>query len=139
MKKEIRTLAIFVFLIFTWSCNRPECNNTNPVFDQFSPESKEYKEELVNQLGKIDNSKLRYWFDEYQDIDKQEYIRVFIQGDGLCAKAVLAVKQWDDIRSIRQTKGKGYRGAELKKLRFTIVQDSVKTDLIYSGVDAIID
>ena len=135
----IKLLTITFTLVFITSCDRPVCKNTNPVFDKFSPETKEYKDELVKQLKRVDNSKLTYWLDKYQEADTQEFLYIFIQGDGLCAKGVVTVKQWNKLEGIKRTKGKGYVGAKLKNLKLDIYQDSANTELIYRDVDRIID
>lgn len=136
---QIKLLTIAFTLVFITSCDRPVCKNTNTVFDRFSPETKEYKDELVKQLKQVDNSKLSYWLDKYQETDTQELLYISIQGDGLCAKGVVTVKQWNKIEGIKRTKGKGYIGAKLKNLKLDIYQDSANTELIYKDVDRIID
>ena len=139
-KYFIKTLTAFCVLTFIASCDRPECKNTNSVFDKYSPETKEYKEELVKQLKRIDNSKLSYWLDKYQEDDSVQYLHVFIQGEALCAKGIVTIKKWDDkLDGIRTSNGMGYSGAELSNLKIDIYQDSTKTEFIYNSVDAIVD
>ena len=139
-KNLFKTLTAFCLLIFVVSCDRPQCKNTNPVFDKFSPNEKEYKDELVRQLKSVDNSKLSYWLDKYQEDDGLQYLHVFIQGDGLCAKGIVTIKKWDDkLEGIHKAKGMGYSGAELTNLKFDIYQDSSKTELIYQNLDGIVD
>ena len=135
----IKLLTIALTLVFITSCDRPVCKNTNPVFEKFSPETKEYKDELVKQLKQVNNSKLTYWLDKYQESDAQEFLYIFIQGDGLCAKGVVTVNQWNKLEGIKRTKGKGYVGAKLKNLKLDIYQDSANTELVYKDVDRIID
>jgi len=136
IKYLLKTVTIFSVSIFIVSCDRPECKNINPVFDKYSPETREYKNELVKHLKRIDNSKLSYWLDKYQEDDSLQYLHVFIQGDGLCAKGVVTVNKWDDkLEGIHKAKGKGYSGAELTNLKI----DSTNTELIYQSIDAIVD
>ena len=136
----IKTLTAFCLLSLTVSCDRPQCKNTNPVFDKFSPDEKEYKDELVKQLKVVDNSKLSYWLDKYQEDDSLQYLHVFIQGDGLCAKGIVTIKKLDDkLEGIQKAKGMGYSGAELTNLKFDIYQDSTKTELVYKSLDGIVD
>ena len=137
--KTTRSLAAFCFSLILISCDRPECINTNPVFDKYTPETKEYKDELVKQLNNVDQSDVRYWFEKYVKDGEREMIYVFIQGKGLCAKGVITVKQWGRISGIRRSKGMGYRGAELQGLKLDIVQDSVTTELFYRSAMDIID
>ena len=58
MKKLILLLSVLLVV----SCyDRPDCTNTNEIFNKYSPNIKEYKDELVNQLRLVDNTKLKYW------------------------------------------------------------------------------
>ncbi|MFZ4799581.1 MAG: hypothetical protein ACOYMA_18950 [Bacteroidia bacterium] len=137
--KHQNVFVFFCLLIFTVACNKPECNNSNPIFDKFSPDTKQYKDELIKQLNLVNNKKLRYWLDLYLEKDGQENLYFFVQGDGLCAKIILSVKQWNKIEGVKISKGVSYRGAEFKNLKFNISQDSLKTEFIYKDLDKIID
>ncbi|MBR2647265.1 MAG: hypothetical protein IKD55_00350 [Sediminibacterium sp.] len=140
MKNLTIILTIFGFLILTVSCEQPKCKNTNLIFDKYSPYTKQYKDELVKQLINIDKSKLTYWMDEYQEIDNSQNICANIQGDGLCAKIVLVVRGSDKgIQGILNAKGKGYRGAELKDLKFDIKQDNLSTEFVFKEISRVID
>lgn len=140
MKASINIgLFIGCLLFFIAACDRPECKNANPVFDNFSPESKEYKAELGKQLKLIDNSKLSYWLEKYQVTDEQEFLYFYVQGEGLCAKLHLTMKQWNKIENVRAKKGVSYRGAEFVNLKFDIIQDSTGTLFLYKNLDSIID
>jgi len=134
------TLTISGLLFLVASCDRRECKNTNLIFDKFSPDTKEYKEELVKQLAKVDKSKLTYWMDTYQEGDSSQYIYAHIQGDGLCAKVVLIINDSEKgIEGLLKNKGMGYSGAELKDLKFNIKQDSTSTELIFQEISGIVD
>ena len=58
-------LPLFCLAILLSACDRPVCKNTNPVFDKYSPDSDEYKSELIKQLEVVDKTKLTYWFSQY--------------------------------------------------------------------------
>jgi hypothetical protein len=136
----IKTITIFCVWAVITSCDKPECENSNPVFDKYFPETREYKNELINRLKRVDRSKLSYVLDKYEEEDSSQYLHVFIRGDGLCAKGVILVNNWDDkLEGIRKAKGIGYSGAELVNLRFDIHQDSARTEFIYQSIDAVID
>jgi len=140
MKTKIKFfLPSFFLAILLFSCDRPVCKNTNPVFDKYSPDSEEYKSELVKKLGIVDKTKLTYWFSEYVESHGKELLYFRIQGDGLCAKIVLNVEQWNKLEELRQKKGVTFRGAEFTNLKFDIVQDSLKTEFNYKDFDRIID
>lgn len=139
MNTFCKILFICSSVVYVVACDRPVCFNENPVFDQSPPDSKMYKDELAYQLKQVDRTNLTYWFDKYEEKEGKEYIHVLIQGNGLCAKGVITVKEWNKLGKIRQTKGLGFRGAKLKKLCFDIYQDALVTEFIYRSIDAIID
>jgi hypothetical protein len=140
MKTKISLFVILLSLIVVFiSCDRPECKNTNPLFDNYSPDSREYKTELVKQLKNIDKLKLSYWFKEYVESNGQELLFFNIQGDGLCAVIVLNVEQWSKLEELRQKKGVSFRGAEFKNLKFDIQQESSNVNFIFRDFDRIID
>lgn len=125
-------------LIFSNSCDKPECKNTNPIFDKFMYNTKEYKSELAKQILSIGTRNLTYWFDKYLKKGSEEFILIHIQGEKLCAKGEIKVNDWSKISGMRKEIS-GYRGAELKGLKLEIEQDSTGTNLIYKSVDMIID
>ncbi len=140
MKSKINLFIILLSLTTMFiSCDRPDCKNTNPLFDNYSPDSREYKTELIKQLKNIDKLKLSYWFKEYVESNGQELLLFNIQGDGLCAIIVLTVEQWDKLEELRQKKGASFRGAEFKNLKFDIQKDSNNVNFILRDFDRIID
>lgn len=133
-------LMLAVCFTLASSCGRKECANTNPIFDKFSPTSQEYKSELAMQLTSFDNSALRYWLKEYSEINNKQYLIFHVQGDGLCAKMVMAMEHWsDNLKYVKAAKGKSYQGAEFANLTFDVVQDSVQTNFVFKNVDKVID
>lgn len=137
---NIKSLSFVCLLAILFSCDRPVCKNTNPIFDKYTPEKKEFKDELVKQLAKVDKSKLSYWMDKYQEKNKSQYLWVNIQGDGLCAEMVLKVNEsHKGIEGILENKGKGYGGAELENLKFDIKQDRLKTEFSFKEISGIAD
>jgi hypothetical protein len=121
------------------SCDRPACENTNPIFDEYQPTSREYKLELINQLSIVDNSKLRYWLKNYVENDDEVQLHFYIQSKELCAVLVLNVEQWGKLERIRETKGKGRFNAEFTKLQFEIVPDTLNPKFLYVTYSGIID
>ncbi|MCZ4409477.1 hypothetical protein O3Q51_11700 [Cryomorphaceae bacterium 1068] len=136
--KSTYTLFLFSLMCFI-SCDRPECDNDNMIFESNEPDSKIYKDELVNQLNKVDQSKLTYWLLRYDDQNGEETLYFNIQGDGLCAILHLTVNDWSKLEEVRERKGVGRRGAEFTDLEFQIIQDSLKTDFVYTTYDRLID
>jgi len=139
MKNRIVHSFLLISLISLVACDRPECKNENPIFEANEPDSKVYKDELVNQLKEVDPSKLTYWLKEYDDQNGVESLYFNIQGDGLCAILHLTVNDWNKLENVRERKGVGRRGAEFTNLKFKIKQDSLSTEFIYISYDRLID
>ena len=136
----IGLLYAFIICGFVISCKPEECKNTNPIFDTFLPENKDYKKELAIQLSLSNRDNLTYFLERYQEKNGQSYLHVMIKGDSLCAIGILSVsKEEPTLKDIIENKGKGYIGAELKNLKFKIQRDSTNTNFIFNGVDKIID
>ena len=135
MKKQFPILVLLA-LIVCISCDRPKCNNTNPIFDKFEPLSNEYKRELLDQLDHTDNSLLTYWLDKYEENSQNKYLYVNVQSENLCAIMVLDVKAASKgIDNIIKNKGKGYIGAELCNVSFYPVRNEtgIRMELISVG------
>ncbi len=137
MKTKYLFLSIAIFAII--SCDKPNCQNKNPIFEKFGFETLEYKNELAKQLSLADNEKISYWFDSYIKHDNKEYILVEVQDKNLCAKILILVENWNNIENIGKTKGKSYRGAELVGLNFDIRHDADTVKFVYSSIDHISD
>lgn len=140
MKKLIPlTTLLSLLIVFTISCDRPTCINTNPVFDHHDPDSKAYKKELVSQIKLVDNYKLTYWLKEYKEKDGKELCYFYIQGDGLCAVMATDVTNAEQLGDVRMKKGVTYRGAEFRGLKYDIIQDSANTEFVFKSYSKIID
>ncbi len=88
-------------------------------------------------MQNIGAENLRYWFDRSLQKDGNEFIEIYIQGNELCAKGEILVK---DARKRKGLRSKaGYRGAELKGVEIITVQDSTGTNFILEKIDRIID
>ena len=126
-------------MVLFFACGRPDCKNTNPVFDTYAPNTQEYKTELASRLETIDRNRLTYWFSQYVESDGEEQLYFHIQGDGLCAQMVLNVEQWEKLKVLRQKKGLSFRGAEFTNLQFDIRNDSLGTEFILKDFTKILD
>lgn len=129
---------VFFFACFT-SCDRPACENTNPIFDKYQPTSKEYKLELIKQLSIIDKSKLRYWLKDYTEYENEVQFHFYIQSKELCAVLVLDIEQWGKLEPLREKKGEGRFNAEFTKLQFEIKQDSLNPKFVFKDFSRILD
>lgn len=139
MKSKTHNLfLLLVIIVFTSACDRPECKNTNAIFDQFTLDKKEYKSELAKQMQSVGAENLTYWFDKYLKKDDKEFIVIHIQGEGICAKGEILVNDWNKIEGMRREHA-GYRGAELEGLKIAMEEGSSGTNFIFKDIDKIID
>jgi len=134
-----RAMFLAFFFVCLMSCDRPVCKNTNPIFDDYQPNSKEYKQELIKQLSIVKKSKLTYWFKEYIEYENEEQLHFYIQSKELCAILVLNVEQRDKLEQLRKNKGVGYKGLQFTNLQFEIRQDTLNPKFIYRKHSIIVD
>ena len=119
------------------SCNQTGCRNTNQVFEQHTPDSKEYRHELAKELNANSDTATTYTFKGYIENNDKTYLIVGISGDSICAEGYMEVTDWSGpIQEIQRTKGTGYNGAELEGLEYSVNEDGT---LIYKKLESIID
>jgi hypothetical protein len=138
----MKTISLFTILFFALvlhACKTTHCTNSNPVFDKFTYETEAYKRELAKQMKQAGPGTLGYTFDEFVEKNGNEFIVVNIQGDGICARGEILVKDWGKLQAIRDANGGGYRGAALEGLKIETVQDSAQTQFVYSSIERIVD
>lgn len=138
-KRFLHLLIIYTILLGLIACDRPECLNENPIFDQHDAHSKIYMDELAKELETIDSQKLTYWLKSYEEKEGKEYLHFHIQGEELCAVLVLEMQHWVKLLDVREKKGKHYIGSQFTKLEFEIRQQPTKTEFIYQSHGRIID
>lgn len=92
---------------------------------------------MIKQRGK---EYLRYWIHSYENNNGQDYMRVYIQGDSLCAEGIIHfTNAATDLDNFKKVKGVSYSGAELSGLQYRIIEDSGKNELEFIHLDNIID
>lgn len=138
MNKTLQTLLLIGCLFFI-SCDRPTCTTDNQILITHDPSTKIYKDELIREMSKADQTKLRYWLQKYDATANEESLYFYVQGDGLCAVMHLTMQHWRKLERVRKKKGVGRRGAEFTNLTFNIVQDSLSTKFIYKTYSRLID
>lgn len=139
MRKKRIPAFLAIFTVWLVSCDRPDCDNDNPIFENYQPDSREYKAELAEELNGLDQSNLKYWLQKYDEQSGIETLYFNVQGDGLCAVLHLTVNDWNKLENVRERKGVGRRGAEFTNLKYDIVQDSASVTFVYKTFDRIID
>ncbi len=130
---------LLCLLLVNLACDRPDCSNKNPVFDQYEPHNQEYKEELVHELHRVDQNELTYWLKKYEARDGVEYLLFNVQSDELCAIIEIRMNDWEGIELVRKKKAVSYRGAEFVGLKYDVRQSKDETEFLYRGVVRIID
>jgi len=139
MRIDLKATALMTLWIMTVvSCGKPDCVNTNQIFNEYISDQIEYKNEIVK-LMESDNEKIEFWFERYLKGDKGEFIEIQISTDKFCANAFVRVNDWTKMEGIRKTQGLGYEGAELIGLKFTLESDSIDTYFLYNDIEKIID
>lgn len=134
---RLTIVAATALLILLTSCNQTGCQNTNPVFEQHTPDSKEYRLELAKQLTTNKDANTTYTFNGYIENSDKTYLIVGIAGDSICAEGYMQVTDWTGtIEEIKRTKGMGYNGAELNGLEYAINNDGT---LVYKSLESITD
>jgi hypothetical protein len=139
IKRKTMRFIYFIIAISLLGCDRDKCTNTNPVFDKYPLESSEYREELVKQVETYGKDKIDYWIDGYVTAEDKEYMRVYMQNDKLCAKALLEITGNKNLENYRRVKGVSYNGAGLKGLHYQIGKDSTGYHFLFQDVDWIAD
>jgi len=127
------------FLLCVTSCDRPECKSTNPRFNEYPPTANEYKAELIKKLQTINLKEAAYWIDKYYIRENTEYMTVFVQGDGLCAKMLLNINNGTKLEHYKKVKGVSYSGAELTGLKYRIDSANNTYSFVYEDHSRIID
>jgi hypothetical protein len=128
--------------VFLSACDRPECKNTNPIFEQHAYDSRPYLEELIKEIAKRDPKDLSYWMHTWEIRDYKRHMVVHVQGDGLCAKAFLTYPDDETAERPKKrnyTSAGGARGAEIIGLRFELMDGDTAPVLLFKGYDDMID
>lgn len=136
----MRQLLFAGCLLFIAGCDGPQCENTNPIFDQYTYDQLPYRTEVIRQLRDSSNQPITYWIQRYIHSsiqDSNEYIVVHCKGQHLCADAMMLMKEWGDMEYVKITNAGGYGGAGLIGLEYSI-DDNANT-LIYKDIDHIYD
>lgn len=116
-----RVAIFFVLLFVLASCRHKHvCHNTDPVFEQYSFDDPQYKLEVIRLLKKEDPLKLRYYIEKYIERAKKPFMIVSVQGDSLCAKIILDIKNENKLKEYKNVKGLTYNGSEILHLQYTI-------------------
>lgn len=115
------------------SCDRPTCENTNPVFNQYEPGDVAYQEELIDIMQ---GHELRYWLKAYEKEANTEYLWLYVQNEDICALAKMRVGEGEGIEGLLAAQGVSYRGAELVGVEYEVYDQK---ELVFNRLDHILD
>lgn len=121
------------------SCGEPQCTNTNKVFDKYPVDGKEYNAELLKALQHQDGNNLSFWIDRYISLNNRHYMQVEVHGDSLCMKMVFEIGRVDRLEHYILVTGRGYSGAELKGVTYTVDSANGSIHFVMTGLTHIID
>lgn len=133
--KNILSIALISLTILA-SCQSKK--NQNIIFEKSDPASKAYKDELASKI-KANAENLTYTLNRYKEANGQEFLDVDIEGSDFNAVATILVNNWSKFERIKETKGIGYSGAELKGLKLSIEENAEGAILKYRDVKEVID
>ena len=113
--------------------------NKEPVFNNFKPNSKEYKNKLAK-LIRSNPDELTYIFEKYINKNGADYLEITVNGDDTSATALVLVKERrNGVNGIIEKKGISYSGAELYRLQLDVEDNPSGAQFIYKELDFIID
>ena len=115
-------LVIIIYFLITYHF-RPDCKNTNPIFDKYPYTDKEYKMELAKQLKLTDSTKCYYYVRKYLEKNNRQYLVVDIVGGNICTKGLFDMTdifKEGHFQQFQNNKGNGWGGAELDGFKYKI-------------------
>ncbi len=120
------------------ACDRLPCENKNMLFNQASPDSKEYKDELIKEIESIGTKNITFWYEGSVVRGGNDFIKVRVKGKELCAIGDFEVRDWGKLNGAKNNDS--YIGAELRGFNFFVERsESGATFLIFDDLEKIID
>jgi hypothetical protein len=135
----LRLLCLSFLVLALCACDRPQCRNTVPAFDQYACDSQPYRAELARLLKQTAPGDLSYWLEAYHMEQGREWLEIQVQGPGICACAQVEIADWTSLEGVRKTRGVSYRGAELIGLKLDAVETGEQTRFICQHIERVLD
>jgi hypothetical protein len=138
--KSFLFIIASAFLVI--SCDMPQCKNTNPVLEKYSPESNEYKKKLAILLLdvlKSGNNDLRYGIDHYEEKNGKRFLYISIQGSKLCAKGEFEVNYSGNLKRFCDSKFLGRYGAEVLGISYITKVENGQIIFVLNDIGPMID
>jgi len=135
----LKVWSIFVFGIIALSCNKTDCVNSEPIFDVFAPETKEYQVALAKAIAKS-KTPLTYTLERVTGNKNKGILLIHVVGDSLCAQALVQYQSnYKGLEPVIANQGKGYSGAELKGVLMDLKATDSSAYFIFKSVQAVVD
>lgn len=132
-------LLFCIIALSMLSCSYIHVVNKEPVFTNFKPESKEYRNKLA-EIIRSNPDDLTYVFEKYAHTQNSDYLKVKVYGNDIAATArVMIGANQNGIEGLIAHKGKSYQGAELYGLELDVVDSPTGALFIFKEVGFIID
>ena len=129
--------SILIFLFIKYP--DMDCENKNPIFQEYTYDSKEYQLELIKLLKESDLEKTKFWFGDYID---STHITIEIQNQNICAEGLVTVPKFEKegrfMNHLMAVKGVSY-GGPLLGVKFDFEEDVLNPEIILSSVYDIVD
>lgn len=137
MKKKLAiTFNLLITTLLFLSCQTEKSNKT---LNKLKPDNYQYKKEVAKIINDS-TSNTTYFFEKYSSKNNAEYLTVKVETPDSEAFIDVKVLEWDSLTSkIKEFKGKGYGGSELKNLKLKVIDNGKQVEYIYISVDEIID
>lgn len=126
---------LVLLLLLATACGKPDCNNTNPVFDQYGTDEEAYQQELIRQLKGANQDKMTFWIAGYAARNGHPHLLVDMVGEGICAQGWVRINDASGLEKVVRNQSRGYRGAELVGLRLEVSDN----ELVYRSVQRVAD
>lgn len=131
-------ISVLVLCLTLVGCNYNVVNK-EPIFNNYKPESKEYKNKLA-EIIRSNPDDLTYIFERYIHKNGADYLEIRINGEDTSATALVLVKERrKGVDGIIEKKGIAYGGAELYGLKLDVVDNPSGAIFLYKELDFIID
>lgn len=121
------------------SCNKPDCTNNRGVFSKYQPDDIAYKRELARLVDSIGKDNLQYWINSYSKPHEKDIMYTHVQSESVCAIAVFDITGTHGLQHYKDVTGKGYSGAELRGVDYTVDRNDTAINFIMNNVEHIID
>ncbi len=135
--KNFTLISVLITTLLFASCDKPRCENQNSIYTNNTINSKIYNDELTRELSSEED--ITYWLKEVVRENDKDYLQVYIYNENICTTGQFLVKDWSSIEGIHQTKGVGYRNAQLQGFAYSISYTKTETVLNFERLTAVID